>query len=263
LGLAGATGPLSPSCVGLGVAKPLTPYHPPPPPPPAPLPFTRHARTHSHSHAHALPCVPWHAPPCPVARERGNAAYACEPVRAPPHVARCALCPKRTNGCMSDGTGPARCGTEWRGTGAAGTTRRSSATTVRSTSTATTAASCTSAPRRCRWYRIAVGNATRRTAGLRPDWRTACGVRCGGNGGRAGCAGAVRACETCTTAARLSRREAQWRQPPCRYCAGWDTVPLWDTVPGGIPCRVGYHAGWDTVPCGIPCRMRNHAALGY
>ena len=28
----------------------------------------------------------------------------------------------------------------------------------------------------------------------------------------------------------------------------------WDTVPRGIPCRVGYRAAWDTVPRGIPCR---------
>jgi hypothetical protein len=30
---------------------------------------------------------------------------------------------------------------------------------------------------------------------------------------------------------------------------------VWDTVPCGIPCRVGYRAVWDTVPCGIPCRV--------
>jgi hypothetical protein len=38
----------------------------------------------------------------------------------------------------------------------------------------------------------------------------------------------------------------------------WDTVDIVqmpDTVPYGIPCRVGYHAVWDTVPCGIPCRV--------
>ena len=29
----------------------------------------------------------------------------------------------------------------------------------------------------------------------------------------------------------------------------------WDTVPCGIPCRVGYRAVWDTVPCGIPCNV--------
>ena len=29
----------------------------------------------------------------------------------------------------------------------------------------------------------------------------------------------------------------------------------WDTVPRGIPCRVGYCAAWDTVPGGIPCRV--------
>ena len=29
----------------------------------------------------------------------------------------------------------------------------------------------------------------------------------------------------------------------------------WDTVPHGIPCRMGYRAAWDTVPHGIPCRM--------
>jgi hypothetical protein len=29
----------------------------------------------------------------------------------------------------------------------------------------------------------------------------------------------------------------------------------WDTVPDGIPCRMGYRAGWDTVSHGIPCRM--------
>ncbi len=28
-----------------------------------------------------------------------------------------------------------------------------------------------------------------------------------------------------------------------------------DAVPGGIPCRVGCHAGWDTVPRGMPCRV--------
>ena len=34
------------------------------------------------------------------------------------------------------------------------------------------------------------------------------------------------------------------------YRAEWDTVPLWDTVPSGIPCRVGYCAARDTMPCG-------------
>jgi hypothetical protein len=49
----------------------------------------------------------------------------------------------------------------------------------------------------------------------------------------------------------------------------WDTMPcglpcrvgyhaVRDTMPGGIPCRMGYHAGWDTMPDGIPCRVGCH-----
>jgi hypothetical protein len=45
---------------------------------------------------------------------------------------------------------------------------------------------------------------------------------------------------------------------PCRvgYHAGWDTMP------GGIPRRVGYHAGWDTTPGGIPRRVGNPCRVG-
>ena len=38
-----------------------------------------------------------------------------------------------------------------------------------------------------------------------------------------------------------------------KTCASIATT--WDTVPAGIPCRLGYRAGGDTVPAGIPCHQ--------
>jgi hypothetical protein len=60
--------------------------------------------------------------------------------------------------------------------------------------------------------------------------------------------------------------EQQHFNQSVRYRAGWDTMPDgmpcrmgyhagWDTAPDGMPCRMGYRAGWDTAPDGIPCRM--------
>jgi hypothetical protein len=49
-------------------------------------------------------------------------------------------------------------------------------------------------------------------------------------------------CAACNVS-RGARHGTTWRSASALRAA-WDTAPPWDTVPHGIPCRMGYRAAW-------------------
>jgi hypothetical protein len=53
-------------------------------------------------------------------------------------------------------------------------------------------------------------------------------------------------CNACASVAWL---------PTLQHCKHCKHAPPVDNMTCGIPCRFGYHVGWDTMPGGIPSRV--------